>query len=63
MCFAATCRDNAAPEDFRDDLRGIARAVQAKVRKLIRGKTLRVQSSKTDFVAEKGPTGHGHAAG
>jgi len=63
VCFAATCRDNASPEDFRDDLPGIAGAVQAKVRELIRGKTLRVESAKTDFVAEKGPAGHGHAAG
>jgi hypothetical protein len=63
MCFAATCRENASPEDLGDDLRGLARAVQAEVRKLIRGKTLRMESAKTDFIAEKGPAGHGHAAG
>jgi hypothetical protein len=36
VCFTTTCRDNAAAENFRDDLRGIAGAVHPKVSELIR---------------------------
>ena len=61
MCFAATCPDNAPAEDFRDDLSGIARAVHTKVSKLIRRKTLGVESAKAGFIAKKRTASHGHA--
>jgi hypothetical protein len=37
MCFAATCHDNAAAQNFRDDLGGVTGAVHSKVSELIRG--------------------------
>jgi hypothetical protein len=43
MCFAATCHDNAAAEDFSDHLCGVAGAVHPVVSELIRGKTLGVE--------------------
>jgi hypothetical protein len=63
VCFAATCRDNPAAEDFRDDLGGIARAVHSKVSELIRGKTLRMKCAETGFIAKERTSGHGHAPG
>lgn len=62
MCFAATCRDNAAAEDFRDDLSGITGTVHAIVRELIRGKALRMESAEAGFIAKERAAGHGHAA-
>jgi hypothetical protein len=62
MCFAATCPDHAPAEDFRDDLSGIARAVHTKVSKLIRRKTLGVESAKAGFIAKERSASHGHAA-
>jgi len=63
MCFAATCHDNAAAQDFRDDLSGVAGAVHLVVRELIRGKPLRVERAKTGFIAEERPASHRHTAG
>jgi hypothetical protein len=61
MCFAATCPGNAAPEDFRDDLSRIARAVHSKVSKPIRRKTLRVERAKARLIAKEWTASHGHA--
>jgi hypothetical protein len=63
MCFAATCHDNAAAEDFCYDLSGIAGAVHTMIRQLIRGKTLRMERAKAGFIAKERAAGHGHTAG
>jgi hypothetical protein len=62
VCFAATSHDNAAAENFRDDLRGIAGAVHAEVSELVRGKALGVKRAKAGFVAKERSAGHSHAA-
>ena len=62
MRHVSTRCNNAAAQDFRDNLGWFAGAVHPVVSKLIRRKTLRVESAEAGFVAEKRTAGHGHAA-
>ncbi len=62
MRHVSTRCNNAAAQDFRDNLGWFAGAVHPVVSKLIRRKTLRVESAEAGFVAEKRTAGHGHTA-
>src|SRR5882724_11765114 len=53
---------NAEAQNIGDDENRLTRAVHAKVRKLVRGKTLRMEGAKTGFVSKERPAGHGHTA-
>ena len=62
MRFVSTGRNNAAAQDFRDDLGRFAGAIHAVVGKLVGRKALGVERSKAVFIAEKRAAGHGHTA-
>jgi hypothetical protein len=62
MCFVSARSNNAAAEDFSDNLRGLTGTVDTIVSKLIRGKTLRMESAEAGFVTKERAAGHGHAA-
>ena len=62
MRHVSTRCNNAAAQDFCDNLGWFAGAVHAVVGKLIGRKTLGVKSAEAGFVAEKRTAGHGHAA-
>ncbi len=62
MRHVSTRCNNAAAQDFRDNLGWFAGAVHAVVGKLIGREALGVESAEAGFVAEKRTAGHGHAA-
>jgi len=62
MRRVSTRCNNAAAQDFRDNLGWFAGAVHAVVGKLIGREALGVESAEAGFVAEKRTAGHGHAA-
>ena len=53
--------EDAEAENICYDQRRFARAIDAVIRELVRGKALRMQGAKAGFVAEERPSGHGHA--
>jgi hypothetical protein len=53
--------NNAAAENFSDDLGGFGGAVNAIVGELIGRQALGVERAKTGFIAKKWAAGHGHA--
>jgi hypothetical protein len=61
MRGVSTGSNNAAAQNFRDDLGGLAGTVHAVIGKLIRRETLSVQRAEAGFVTEKRTAGHGHA--
>ena len=63
MRFVSRGCNNAAAEDFGDNLSWFGGAVHAVIGKLIGGKTLVIEGAETGFVAEERTAGHGHAAG
>jgi hypothetical protein len=63
MRLVSAGSNKAAAEDFRDDLRGFGRAVDAIVRELIRGQALLVKRAEAGLITEERAAGHGHAAG
>jgi hypothetical protein len=54
---------DGATQNFGDDLRRLAGAIDSMVGELIGGETLRVEGAETGFVAEQWAASHGHAAG
>jgi len=62
MRRVSTRCNNAAAQDFRDNLGWFAGAVHAVVGKLIGREALGVESAEAGFVAEKRTAGHGHTA-
>jgi len=60
MRFVSARSNNAAAENFRDDLGGFAGTVNAMVGELIGRQTLRVECAEAGFIAEKRPAGPGH---
>jgi len=63
MRFVSAGSNNAAAENFRDDLGGFAGAVNAIVGELIGRQALGVERAEAGFIAEKRAAGHGHATG
>ena len=61
MRFVSAGSNNAAAENFRDDLGGFAGTVNAIVGELIGRQTLRVERAEAGFIAKKRAPGHGHA--
>ncbi len=61
MHFAGGRNDPAA-KNFRDDLPGLAGAIDAKIGQLIGRQALRMELPKADFIAKERAAGHGHAA-
>ena len=62
MPGVSTRRNNAATQNFRDNLCRFAGTVHVIIGKLIGGETLGMERAETGFVAEKRPAGHGHAS-
>src|SRR6266446_6607385 len=62
MRGVSTGSNNAATQNFGDNLSRFAGAVHAVISKLIRGKTLGVERAEAAFIAEERTAGHGHAA-
>ena len=62
MRFVSTGCNNAAAEDFGDDLGSFSGTVHAVVGKLVGREALGVERSKAGFIAEERATRHGHAA-
>src|SRR6266851_1439787 len=62
MRGVSTGCNNAAAQDFRDNLGGLAGAVDSMVGELIGGEALGVERAEAGFVAEKRTAGHGHAS-
>src|SRR5882724_680864 len=61
MRFVSAGSNNAAAENFRNDLGGFAGAVNAIVGELIGRQALGIECAKAGFIAEKRAPGHGHA--
>jgi len=62
MRLVSTRCNNAAAQDFRHDLSRLARAIDAKVGKLIGRETLGIEPAEAGLVAEERAASHGHAA-
>ena len=62
MHFAGGGNDPAA-KNFRDDLPGLAGAIDAKIGQLIGRQALRMELAEARFVAKERAAGHCHAAG
>lgn len=61
--FVGAAGDDVEAEDFGDDARGLAGAVDSMVGELVRREALRVERAEAGFVAKERAAGHGHAAG
>src|SRR5579863_2408773 len=62
MGFVGAAGDDIATQNFGDDARGFAGAVDAMIGELIGREALRVECAEARLVAEERATGHGHAA-
>src|SRR2546423_10729332 len=62
MGGVSTGCNNAAAQNFRDNLRWFTGTVHAVIGKVIGRETLGVERAEADFVTEKRPAGHGHAS-
>jgi hypothetical protein len=62
MRGVSTGSNNAAAQNFRDNLSWFARAVHSVVGELIGRQALRVERAEAGFIAEERTAGHGHAS-